>query len=117
QAQADEEIRRILSEGYAIATKAITDNRDALERIATALLEFETLNRDEVDLVIDGMTNPELAGRREANAHLGTTAAAESAKVEKAAAPDKDEEKTEGAGIVAELPEPLGSTRNRLDED
>ncbi|QYM80403.1 ATP-dependent zinc metalloprotease FtsH [Horticoccus luteus] len=39
----DEEIRRIIDEQYQRATQIITERRDALEKIANALIEFETI--------------------------------------------------------------------------
>ncbi|MDA0812183.1 MAG: ATP-dependent zinc metalloprotease FtsH [Verrucomicrobia bacterium] len=40
----DSEVRRMIDEAYAKATEILTVNRDKLEAIAQALLEFETLN-------------------------------------------------------------------------
>src|SRR6266511_2587906 len=50
----DTELKRILSEAYERARTIIADHRAALDRLASALLERETLDREEVDLVVAG---------------------------------------------------------------
>ncbi len=54
----DQEIKRLLDEAYATAIRLLTENRDLLEGFATALLERETLDRDEVDLLARGLPLP-----------------------------------------------------------
>ncbi len=56
----DREVRKIIDDAYARAVKLITDNRDKLEIIAKALLEFETLDGNQVrDIIQHGsMRNP-----------------------------------------------------------
>jgi cell division protease FtsH len=56
----DEEIKRILDEAHARAQKVIAENRDLLERIAQALLERETLDRDDIDALARGESLPPL---------------------------------------------------------
>jgi len=56
----DAEVKRILTEAYADATRILTERRPALDRLAAALLERETLDREEVDLVVAGKTLPPL---------------------------------------------------------
>jgi cell division protease FtsH len=48
----DSEVKRIVSEGYQTAKSLIEANRDKLELIANALLEFETLEGSQVDDII-----------------------------------------------------------------
>ncbi|WP_420549731.1 ATP-dependent zinc metalloprotease FtsH [Curvivirga sp.] len=50
----DEEVRRFVEEGEAEALRILTENKDELEAIAQGLLEYETLDRDEVDALIKG---------------------------------------------------------------
>ncbi|MDF1563429.1 MAG: ATP-dependent zinc metalloprotease FtsH [Deltaproteobacteria bacterium] len=50
----DDEVSRIVKEQYARARKMIEENREALDRISTALVEFETLDGGEVDELIAG---------------------------------------------------------------
>ena len=55
----DTEVRRLVDEGYQRASKLISDNRDKLELIANALLEYETLDGQQVeDIVRTGKFNP-----------------------------------------------------------
>jgi len=54
----DTELKRILSEAYERARTIISDHRAALDRLASALLERETLDRDEVELVVAGKALP-----------------------------------------------------------
>ncbi len=50
----DGEIRRILDEQYAVAKKILTDNRDKVEAMTAALLEFETIDSDQIDDIMAG---------------------------------------------------------------
>src|SRR5947207_2205039 len=54
----DTELKRILSEAYERARTIVTDHRPALDRLASALLERETLDRDEVEMVVAGRPLP-----------------------------------------------------------
>lgn len=64
----DEEIRRIVDEGYARATHILTTRKDDLVKIAQSLLEFETLTGDEIKTLLDGGTidRPEMAPEEKA---------------------------------------------------
>jgi cell division protease FtsH len=48
----DGEVKRIIDEGYRTAHDIISSNRDKLELIATSLLEYETLDGQQVDEII-----------------------------------------------------------------
>jgi cell division protease FtsH len=48
----DEEIKRLIDEGYRRAQNLILGNRTKLELIANALLEYETLDRSQVDEIV-----------------------------------------------------------------
>jgi cell division protease FtsH len=50
----DEEVRSLIDRTYAESKQILEDNRDKVERLAQALLTFETLNRDEVDRLMRG---------------------------------------------------------------
>lgn len=50
----DEEIRRIIDQQYALARKLIEDNRDKVEVMAKALLEWETLDAEQLDDIMAG---------------------------------------------------------------
>lgn len=46
--QIDEEVRRIIHECYARSTKILEDNRDILEAMKDALMEYETIDSEQV---------------------------------------------------------------------
>lgn len=50
----DKEVRRLVDEGYAEATRILTEKRDELETLARGLLEYETLSGDEIVDLLDG---------------------------------------------------------------
>jgi cell division protease FtsH len=50
----DGEIRRIIDEQYAAARKILEANRDKVEAMAKALLEWETIDSDQIDDIIAG---------------------------------------------------------------
>jgi cell division protease FtsH len=50
----DAEIKRIIDEQYALARKLITDNRDKVEAMTKALLEWETIDAEQIQDIIDG---------------------------------------------------------------
>jgi cell division protease FtsH len=52
--QVDAEIRRIIDEQYKLARKLIEDNRDKVEKMAKALLEWETLDADQINDIMEG---------------------------------------------------------------
>lgn len=50
----DAEIRRILDEQYALAQKILTDNRDKVEAMTAALLEYETIDAEQIGDIMAG---------------------------------------------------------------
>ena len=50
----DSEIRRIIDEQYALARRLIEDNRDKIEAMAKALLEWETIDADQIEDIVEG---------------------------------------------------------------
>jgi cell division protease FtsH len=54
QKKIDEEVRRIVDEGYATAKRILTEKKDDLHRLAQGLLEYETLTGAEIMRVING---------------------------------------------------------------
>lgn len=45
----DREIRKVIDENYAIALKLLQDNVDILHAMTDALMEFETIDKDQID--------------------------------------------------------------------
>jgi cell division protease FtsH len=56
----DGEVKRLLDEAYQRATAIIGGNRELLERITLALLERETIDREDLDILVRGEKLPPL---------------------------------------------------------
>ena len=54
QREVDAEVRRILEEQYNVARKLIEDNKDKMHRMAKALLDWETIDSDQIDDIMAG---------------------------------------------------------------
>lgn len=54
QQKVDAEIRRILDEQYAVARKLLEDNRDKVEVMTAALLEWETIDAEQIQDIMEG---------------------------------------------------------------
>jgi cell division protease FtsH len=54
----DSEVRRLVNTGYERAKGIILENRDAMVRIALALLEREVLDANELKLILEGKQLP-----------------------------------------------------------
>jgi len=52
--QVDAEIRRIIDQQYGLARKLIEDNRDKIEAMTHALLEWETIDSDQINDIMEG---------------------------------------------------------------
>jgi len=61
----DAEVNHIIENGYKTAKKILTDYRDALERLTLALLEYETIDGDEVNMLINGTAVSEIRKYRQ----------------------------------------------------
>lgn len=56
--EVESEVRRLVEEGRERAMKLLTENRIKLERLANALVEYETLGKDEMEAVVRGEKLP-----------------------------------------------------------
>ncbi|MCK4752882.1 MAG: ATP-dependent zinc metalloprotease FtsH [Planctomycetes bacterium] len=54
--QIDREIKKVADEAYSKAKKLIEKNKNELEQVAKALLKYETLDAEDVQLILDGGT-------------------------------------------------------------
>ncbi len=54
QQKVDNEIRNILDTQYALSRKLIEDNRDKVEKMARTLLEWETIDAEQIDDIMAG---------------------------------------------------------------
>jgi cell division protease FtsH len=50
----DAEIRRIVDQQYALARKLIEENREKVEAMAKALLEWETIDAEQINDIMEG---------------------------------------------------------------
>ena len=56
----DQEVRKLVNNGYNTAKQILGDNREMLERIARALIEREVLDANEIKLLVEGKGLPPL---------------------------------------------------------
>ena len=61
------EVRRLVEEGRERAFKLLTTNREGLDRLASALVEYETLGKEEMEMVVRG---EKLSGKVKADADV-----------------------------------------------
>jgi len=54
QQKVDAEVRRIIDEQYGLARRLLDENRDKVHVMANALLEWETIDADQVNDIMDG---------------------------------------------------------------
>ena len=52
--QVDKEIRRIIDQQYAVAQKILEDKRDRVEAMTAALLEWETIDSEQINDIMEG---------------------------------------------------------------
>jgi len=95
----DEEVRNILTHAYSEAQRILAERRAALDRLAAALLERETLEREQVEMVIAGQTLPPYTPP------APPTPRAESGEQEK----EKTPQRTSGGILRNPPPEPAGA--------
>ena len=60
-AEADDEVRELLDYNYKRATKIISENMDFMHEMVKLLLDQETINKEEVDLLAQGKSAEEVA--------------------------------------------------------
>src|SRR5713226_1657025 len=75
----DNEVKRILEGAFERAKAIISEHRDSLDRLAHALLERETLDREEVELVMAGKPLPPQVSPSDPKVTSGAPAAREKA--------------------------------------
>jgi cell division protease FtsH len=93
----DSEVKRLLDEAYARAMRTLEDNRELLTVLAEALLERETLDREEIELLMAGEPLPEAKVVRQAREF------ADSLRRDQLAAPGNE---VKGGGILPPVPQP-----------
>jgi len=56
----DQEVRKLVNNGYGTAKQILSDNRETLEKVAKALIEREVLDANEIKMLVDGKELPPL---------------------------------------------------------
>ena len=86
--EVDAEVRRIIDEQYAIARRLIEENRDKMEVMAKALLDWETIDADQIDDIMEGRApRPPKTSKEAVKPEAAQAGAAEEPKAEDAEAP------------------------------
>jgi len=70
----DEEVRRIIDDGMHRATDILKEHMDTMHRMASLLIERETLDADEIEMVIQGEELPPLEVKRMVAARMAAGA-------------------------------------------
>ena len=110
----DAEVRRIIDEQYAIARKLIESHQEEMHKMAHALLEWETIDAEQIDDIMNGKDPrppKQLSKVRRKNEE-----AAQPAEGEQTAQAAPAEEKTEQAPQT-ESPEPEAPSEEVKPED
>ncbi len=90
-ARVDKEVTRIIEEQYKRARQIIEDNRDKIEVMAKALLEWETLDSRQIDEIMDGRKPSPPDQKSDASGTKGPDDSAEDAGREGPVQPDMDQ--------------------------
>ncbi len=100
----DKEIRRLVDEAYGKAQKIITENRSRLDRISEVLMEFETVDKDELISLLDSgeLSAESLEKRAKRAKELEAIEAAKKARDE-AAAEERAKAEAEAEAEAAKL--------------
>lgn len=101
----DEEVHRIVMEGYGLAKRLIVNNLSALHEMAKALLEFETIDGEHVDILVGGGTVEDVRNRIKEHR---TTMDKEQEEARKESSKNEREELISAAGSSLGDPDPVG---------
>ncbi|OAM26652.1 cell division protein FtsH [Eikenella longinqua] len=106
QQEVDAEIRRILDEQYAVAYKILDENRDKMETMCKALMEWETIDRDQV---LEIMAGKQPSPPKDYSHNVRGNGEGE--------APPQEGQEPEGAAEPADVPDELPQTAKLAHED
>ncbi|MDA8483794.1 ATP-dependent zinc metalloprotease FtsH [Pseudomonas resinovorans] len=76
----DQEVRRIIDESYTTAKNLLTENRDKLDKMAEALMKYETIDSEQIDDIMAGRAAREPKDWQGGSGTSGTPAPREEAK-------------------------------------
>ncbi len=63
----DQEVRSVVDRNYSRAEQILTDNMEHLHALAAALIKYETLERSQIDDILEGREPQSPAGRRDSD--------------------------------------------------
>lgn len=86
----DEEVRHIIDDCYSRAFKILEDNRDKLDAMAGALMQYETIDSDQIDDIMEGRTVRPPKDSDDKNDQSDDSAPAEKVEEEKPSTPVGD---------------------------
>src|SRR5260370_699138 len=113
----DNEVKRILEGAFERAKAIISEHRDSLDRLARALLERDTLDREEVDLVFAGKPLPPQVSTPDPKLSSGAPAAREKATPARRAALGARARHAQPAWVAATGLEPVALLLEGITED
>src|SRR5690606_10838574 len=111
----DEQVKKFLDDAYARAKRILEENRDLLEAIAEALLERETLDREDIELLAAGKPLPALI-TAEGTEAAGAGRLEEGEPVPALGDGGEEEEEGEGAALPASAAREAAAGRLRTAE-
>lgn len=97
----DNEVFRLVTSGHEMALKVLSDNIKALHTMAETLLEYETIDGDEVQMIVNGSSLEEVKkhrGEKQERIVKERQAAAEQAEKERRAKLEEEELKKKASG-------------------
>ncbi len=96
----DEEVRRVVDECYSRANQILVDNRDKLDKMAEALIQYETIDSDQIDDIMAGreVRPPKDSGDQD-NDDSGVKAAADEPEVKAYDSTENGDKKDSGGSI------------------
>lgn len=92
----DTEVRKFVTDGHEVALKILKENIDALHRLAQALLDKETIDGSEVDIIMKGGSVADIEKERDSRARDLAKESEEKAKKEQQEEQQKAEVKQKG---------------------
>lgn len=101
----DEEVDRIIKEAYETAKTILAENTSKLESITQALLQYETIDGEEVDMLIDGASLEDIEAKRgEAMSKLSSENKTAEEKRKAQEKKKKEEEERQAASVISSDP-------------
>ena len=107
--EVDQEVHRLIHTAHKKALQILTKRKNTLTVMAQALLEYETINGEEVDMIMKGAVLEDLEKKRKENRQALEQERQELAKTLKKIKPPKSENKNTKSDSSIPNPKPLMS--------